>query len=171
MIRLLGALLITGGTAGWGLASVVRLRKRVTCLQALVSALAAMTSEICDRLTPMPELLAAMSREATYPASEMFKRAEAAIPSIGSMPFSLIWQQAVRNTPELLLAPEEELVLTELGLCLGRYDVSEQRSALQYARRRLEDFVRKAESDRDRNSKVRAYLGFSVGLFAIIILI
>lgn len=171
MIRLIGAVLITAGTAAWGVMGVLSLRSRVNSLSALVSALGVMKSEICDRLTPMPELLRQMSREAAYPASLLFKNAAEKIPSIGVKPFSSIWRQAVAGTPELLLTPAEELVLTELGVVLGRYDVSEQRSAISYAERRMEDFLRRAEADRDKNSKVRAFLGIAAGVFAIVILL
>ncbi len=171
MIRFVGAVLITLGTAAWGLMGVYRLRSRVKSLHAVASALGIMKSEICDRLTPMPELLKNLAEEATYPASALFKNASEKMASIGMKPFSSIWSQAVKNTPELLLKPPEELVLTELGVRLGRYDIAEQASAIQYAQRRLEEHIRKAETERDKNSKVHAFLGVAAGLFAIIILL
>jgi len=171
MIRLIGAVLITAGAAAWGLLGVFRLRSRVRSLNALVSALGVMKSEICERLTPMPELLKLLGNEATPPASLLFKNAAEKIPSLGSKPFSTLWNQAVHETPELLLAPPEELALKELGLSLGRYDIGEQRSALQYAERRLGDYARKAETEREKNSKVHAFLGVAAGLFAVVILL
>ena len=171
MIRFIGAVLITLGTVAWGLLGVFRLRGRVKSLRAVTSALGIMKSEICDRLTPMPELLRNMADEATYPASQLFKNASERMTSIGMKPFSAIWSQAVKNTPELLLKPPEELVLTELGVRLGRYDITEQASAIQYTQRRMEEHIRKAEAERDNNSKVHAFLGIAAGLFAIIILL
>jgi hypothetical protein len=35
----------------------------------------------------------------------------------------------------------------------------------------LEDFRRKAEEDRDKNSKVRAFLGVAAGIFVAVILL
>ncbi|SHI08327.1 Stage III sporulation protein AB (spore_III_AB) [Sporobacter termitidis DSM 10068] len=171
MIRLIGAVLITAGTAAFGIMGVFRLRNRVRSLSAVISALAAMKSEICDRLTPMPELLRQMSGEATYPASLLFKNASERISGLGSKPFSAIWRQAVLNTPELLLTPGEELVLTELGMVLGRYDIGEQRSAIAYAERRMDEFLRRAEADREKNSKVHAFLGVAAGIFVVVILL
>jgi stage III sporulation protein AB len=130
-----------------------------------------MKSEICDRLTPMPELLKQMAAEATYPASLLFKNASEKMVSLGSRPFSAIWRQAVQNTPELLLKPPEELILTELGMSLGRYDVGEQRSAIAYAARRMDECRSRAEADRDKNSKVHAFLGVAAGLFVVVILL
>jgi stage III sporulation protein AB len=171
MIRLIGAVLITAGTAAWGLLGVFRLRSRVKSLNAIVSALGVMKSEICDRLTPMPELLKLLGNEATYPASQLFKNAADKIPSLGSKPFSSIWGQAVLETPELLLTTQEELVLKELGMSLGRYDTGEQKNAIQYAERRMDEYTRKAETERERNSKVHAFLGVAAGLFAVVILL
>ena len=171
MIRFIGAILITAGTAGWGILGVIRLRRRVRSLAALLSALDILKSEICDRLTPMPELLRQMAAETTYPASLLFKNASDKMAALGSRPFSAIWRQAVRNTPELLLKPHEELVLTELGMSLGRYDIAEQRSAIGYAARRLDECRARAEADRDKNSKVHAFLGFAAGLFVVVILL
>jgi stage III sporulation protein AB len=171
MIRFIGAVLLITGAAAWGLMSVLKLRSRVKNLGALISALSVMKSEICDRLTPMPELLKQLGNEATYPASLLFKNASDKMPSLGSRSFSAIWSQAVLNTPELLLTPQEALVLTELGMCLGRYDIGEQRSAIQYAQRRMDEYSRKAETDRERNSKVHAFLGVAAGLFAVVILL
>lgn len=171
MIRLIGAVLITAGAAAWGLLGVFKLRSRVKNLNSIVSALGVMKSEICDRLTPMPELLRQMGDEATYPASLLFRNAAEKMPALGSKSFSAIWGQAVKGTPELLLTPQEELVLTELGLSLGRYDTGEQKNAIQYAERRMDEFSRKAEIDRERNSKVHAFLGVAAGFFAVIILL
>jgi stage III sporulation protein AB len=171
MIRLIGAVLITAGAAAWGLLGVFRLRSRVKSLNTLVSALGVMKSEICDRLTPMPELLRLLENEATYPASLLFKNAAEKIPSLGSKPFSSIWSQSVMETPELLLTTQEELVLKELGMSLGRYDTGEQKNAIQYAERRMDEYARKAETERERNSKVHAFLGVAAGLFAVVILL
>ncbi len=171
MIRLVGAVLIMAATAAWGVMGVMRLRARAKSLHALVSALGVVKSEICDRLTPMPELLAQMAEEAAYPASLLFKHASEKIQTLGSRSFSSIWRQAVLATPELLLTPAEELVLIELGQSLGRYDVAEQKSAISYAQRRMETFANDADAERDKTSKVRAFLGVAAGFFTVILLI
>src|SRR5699024_10587989 len=69
MIQLLGAVLLLSGAVGFGLKGVARLRGRARTLAAMVSSLELLQSEICDRLTPMPELLELLEQEATYPAS------------------------------------------------------------------------------------------------------
>jgi stage III sporulation protein AB len=171
MMRLIGAILLISGTVAWGMAGVMRLRGRVRSLSALTSALEIMKSEICDRLTPLPELFDMMQTEATPPAGLLFRNAGEKLSELGTRPLPMIWREAVAGTPELLLAPSEELVLLELGLSLGRYDIEEQRRAFSYALRRLDTLTKKAESERDANSKLHAFLGVAAGVFAIIILL
>ena len=57
MINIMGAIMLAGAAAAWGIGSVLRLKGRVQNLSALVTALGVMRGEICERLTPMPELL------------------------------------------------------------------------------------------------------------------
>ena len=130
-----------------------------------------MKSEICDRLTPMPELLEQMAAEASYPATIFFENAGDKMSTLGNQPFSAVWRQALKETPELMLTSAEELVLSELGLSMGRYNIEEQRTAFMYAQRRLEALTKKAVSERDANSKVQAFLGVAAGIFAVIILL
>ena len=56
-------------------------------------------------------------------------------------------------------------------MSLGRYDIGEQRSAIAYAERRMDEFLHKAEADREKNSKVHAFLGVAAGVFAVVILL
>lgn len=171
MIKIIGAVLLIAGTAAWGLSGVIRLRNRAKNLSALCYAVGAMRSEICDRLTPTPEVLEMLSGEAQYPANLLFNNASERMMSIGTQPFSVIWRGAVENTPELLLNGGEAEVLCELGLFLGRYNVEEQRSAFDHAERRLEEMTHKAEAVRDTNSRMHAFLGVAAGIFAVVILI
>ena len=171
MIKIIGAVLLIAGTAAWGLSGVVRLRARAKNLAELVYAVGAMRSEICDRLTPTPEVFEMLTAEAQYPANLLFRNAAERMRAIGSKPFSAIWRGAVENTPELLLNAGEADVLCELGLFLGRYNVEEQRGAFSRAERRLEELTRRAESLRDTNSRMHAFLGLAAGIFAVVILI
>ena len=171
MIKIIGAVLLVAGTAAWGLAGVMRLRNRAKNLAALASAVGAMKSEICDRLTPTPEVFEMLAAEAQYPANLLFRNASERMGAIGQKPFSDIWRGAAENTPELLLNAGEIDALCELGLFLGRYNVEEQRSAFDRAGRRLEEFTGRAESLRDTNSRMHAFLGVAAGLFAVVVLI
>jgi len=171
MIKLIGAAFIITGTAIWGFLSVLKLRARVRSLSAIISALEIMKSEVCDRLTPMPEIFELMSSEATQPAERLFLNAQEKMSLLGSRSFSSIWQQSVKDTTELLLTQPEETVLCELGMSLGKYDVFEQKRAFEHASWRMKAFLKRAEDDRDAYSRVNAFMGVAAGVFAVIVLI
>jgi stage III sporulation protein AB len=171
MLKLLGAILIVAGTAAFGVGTVARLRSRVRCLTAISSSLEIMKNEICDRLTPVPELINIMVHEAPKPAVPLFRRLKEKLPEVGRRPFYEIWRQALEECKELPLSEAEIFTLTELGLSIGRYDAGEQRTAFEYAQRRMEEFAKKARNECETNSKANAFLGVASGIFAVIILL
>lgn len=171
MLKLIGAILLTAGAALWGIAGAKGLKDRADALKALTSAFEMMGYELCDRLTPVPELLALLGRQAPKPAHRLFINAEKQMQGIGAIPFYELWNDAVRATPELLLTEQEILVLAELGFSLGKYDISEQRKAVKATQRQFQIFAEKAQEERDKNWKSQAFLGITAGLFAVIILL
>ncbi|MGM9521646.1 MAG: stage III sporulation protein AB [Oscillospiraceae bacterium] len=171
MIRIIGAALIIASTGMMGLAGVRRLRARVSALEAVIASLDIMESEICSRLTPMREVLEKLSTEAPPPARALYVNAAEGMSALGRCSFSTIWSNAVKRTGELKLTEEEAGTLCELGLCLGRYDVREQAETIARVRRRMEAFLKRAEVERERDSKLHAFFGVASGLFAVIILL
>ena len=152
--KLAGVMLITLGTAGWGLAGIRRLRRRAFALRALTGSLELMESEICQRLTPMAELMERLGASAPPPVSRFYAEVLEGMKRVGEVAFPVIWRRAAENTPGLYLNEEECQALSELGLSLGRYDPEQQRSAIRYARRRLDAFAERAAAERDRDSRV-----------------
>ena len=171
MIRFIGAMMMIFGASAWGVLGVLRLRERVRSLASITAALGSVRCEICERLTPVPELFSMMSMEAAYPASALFRRAGKKMSELGSASFPEIWKLAVEETPELLLKPRESMALSDLGLTLGRYNADEQRREIDYMTRRFERFLREAEQEKARDSKMHALLGVTAGVFCVIILL
>lgn len=171
MLRLIGAVLVIGATGAMGLSGVRRLRARVAAIGSLVVSLELMESEICSRLAPMRQVLEQLSDEAPDPARKLFRNAAAGMERLGKFAFSQIWREAVKSTRELGLRQDEAETLSELGLCLGRYDVKEQSESILRVKRRMESFLKRAEAERDRDSKLHAFFGIASGVFAVIILL
>lgn len=171
MINIVGAIILTGAAAAWGVSGVIRLKTRVHNISSLITALEMMRSEISGRLTPMPELLDMLKKEAPYPAGLFFEKVRSGMTQLGAYSFAAIWRRTVENTPELMLSEQEVKTLSELGLSLGRYDAREQSNALSYTIRRMEIFLQKAEMQREKDSKTQAFLGVAAGIFAVIILL
>ena len=171
MTKIIGALMVTAATTSLGVMSVKRLKRRVRSLRTLVNALDIMRSEICMRLTPMPELLEILAVQTGEPASIFFTNCLIKQRSMRGRPFAEVWLSALEDTKELELSENELEPLAELGSALGRYDTDRQGEAILAARKKLEGFLQKAESERDRESKTRTMLGIAAGVMITIILI
>ncbi len=171
MVNVIGAIILTGGAAAWGISGVIRLKNRVQALASLITALELMRNEISERLTPMPELLDMLKEQAPFPVGLFFEKVRNGMVDLGKYSFAAIWRRMAENTPELLLNEEETNTLAELGLSLGRYDARVQSNALSYTIKRMELFLQKAEIQRERDGKTQAFLGVAAGIFAVIILL
>lgn len=171
MLKILGAIFVIGGTAAWGAANVIKLRRRCRILRELTGAVGAIRSEITTRLTPVPELITRMTHETDEPVSLFFKNVEERLPDLGVLTLYDIWEEALINTPELSLFEDELDALKEVPRALGRYDLEEQRLALSRTERRLEQFLQRAQETRERDSRTKGFIGVAVGIFIVLLLI
>lgn len=171
MLKIIGALMVTTATTSLGVISVKHLKRRVRSLRTLIGALDIMRSEICTRLTPMPELLELLAVQTGEPANIFFTNCLMKQRSMRGRPFVELWRSALASTKELDLKETELEPLWELGSALGRYDTDRQGEAIMAARKRLEGFLQKAELERDRESRTRTMLGIAAGVMITIILI
>ena len=171
MFRLIGAALVIGATGAFGLGSMQRLGARVRVLRGLITAVQTTQSEICDRLTPLPALIAQLAAEATPPVDQFFHRLQGGMAGLGERPFSAIWKQTLEGSPELHLGEGAYALFADLGKTLGRYDIEDQRHVLRYTARRLEGYLEQAEEQRRERGKVHAVLGVAAGVFVVLILL
>ena len=170
MIKLIGAILITGGMASAGIAAVHKLSARIDLIARLLSALEIMQSEICFRLTPIPEVAEIISKGSRGEVKAMFDIVAEGAKNLGSHSLNTIWGKAVSETCKLL-NPEEMYVVVGLGNSLGRYDSENQVSAIEYVRRRLERCLTDAEAEKKRQGRMYGALGLLCGLAVAIIFV
>ncbi|NLL39734.1 MAG: hypothetical protein GX254_09155 [Clostridiales bacterium] len=169
MLRIVGALMVISCCSIIGMGYAGGLRARKKNLAGFIAALTVMRSEICDLLTPMPELLERMAGQTEPPIKQFFINCLSFMKM--QMPFSKAWEKAVRETAGLELYTEEIFCLCRLGMLLGRYEVEEQRVAITRTIVRLEEFHRRAGEDMAGRGKVCAAMGISAGLMIAIIMI
>ena len=151
MLKMLGAILLTGGAAALGFAAAGQLASRVTALRALLGALELMERELAFTLPSMPELLASLAERAAPPAGGFFARCARGLERLGEQSLGEIWRQALEEYPMDL--KEDEL------------------QALGLAREQLSRSLVSAEEDRDRQGKVYGALGLTAGTFLVILLL
>ena len=171
MLKLLGSLLLMAGAAGLGFGAAAQLEARVTALRALLGALERMERELAFQLTPMPELLDRLAREAKHPASLLFARCRAGLSQLGETSLGQLWRGALEEETDLLLTREETQILAALGDVLGRYDGDDQRAALRRTIAELGESLRRAQSERDRMGRVYGALGLGAGAMLVILLL
>jgi len=167
----MGAALVIGASAAFGLGSMWRMSLRVRVLRDLLTALGTMKNEICDRTTPLPTLIDHLAAETKPPVYRFFHRLQQKMADLGTRSFYAIWREAVEESGELELEETERATLADLGKTLGRYDIEEQAHTLRYTIRRLEGFLERAEEKKRLQGKVHAVLGMAVGVFVVLILL
>ena len=137
MIKLLGtAMIVLGsGSAGFGFARAVRAQLRQ--LNALLAALEAMKGEIEYRLTPLPELFAALG-EGTEPVTAAFFRGCAAMMEADrALPPQLVLGRAMEQTTSLQWSARTRETVRNLAFSLGKFDLGGQVRAIELAQERL----------------------------------
>jgi len=166
----MGAMLVIGATGAFGISSAWRMGLKVRVLRGLITAIETMRNEICDRQTPLPELMARLAAETEAPVHRLFRRVTLGMAQLGSRSFYSIWREAVAESSQLELSESERHTLLDLGKVLGRYDAENQSHVLRYTARRLEGYLGRAEARRQEQGKVHAVLGLAVGIFVALIL-
>ena len=170
MIRLVGAVLLTAGSALLGLCAVGRLDSRVQELRQLILGLETMAREMDYRLAPLPELLERAAAETEDRVSRFFTLCAQGASHLNGRAFHTVWCQAAEAAQMRLEQPDMAL-LEQLGCVLGRYDGESQRRALAAAAARLEQRHSEAVERRRRQGRVYSVLGLTAGAFLMILLI
>lgn len=170
MLKILGVLLLVGGAGALGLLAAGKLQRRVQALRAVIGALELAERELSFRLTPIPELFAALERRALSPASACFGRCLAGLDRLGEESLGTLWREAVEETL-FDLSPRDRESLVQLGEVLGRYDGEGQREAVALTRTELTRALEGAETDRDTRGRMYTALGLTAGAFCAVLLL
>lgn len=170
MIRLAGAVLLTGGSAALGFGAVRHLENRVRDLRELVAGLELMERELGWRMAPLPDVLSRAAAATEGRTALFFSLCAQGAEHLNGRPFCKVWRQAAEAS-QLRLEAADLTLLEQLGNVLGRYDGESQEQALSAAVRRLEEQQGEAVSQRNRLGKVYGMLGVTAGIFLMILLI
>jgi len=170
MAKLMGAALLIGCGAWWGLKVSGGLLGRVRDLEAWLTALRLLEGELAFSLPSMPDLLERLSRNAPPPAGGVFANTLRGLDRLGELPFEAIWTAALKASPGCL-SPHDLENLKRLGGVLGRYGWEEQLAALRALRRDLEESRSAARSESGSKGRTYTALGFALGAFLTILLL
>lgn len=169
MIRMIGAALLTGGSAALGLGGVARLEGRVRDLRGVISGLEAMRRELTARMEPLERMLAAAVQDTDGRPQKLFEFCLGQFGHRGEN-FAALWGAAL-ETVSLCLEAEDISELRQMGSVLGRFDADSQTEAFGLVLERLGRRLDDAMEQRARMGKVYGTTGLSAGVLLTILLL
>lgn len=169
MIRMVGAVLLTMGSAALGIGSAVRLKNRVKDLRGVIRGLESMERCLASDLEPLEGMLAEAVQDTDGRPKRLFEFCLGQVKG-NTGNFGGLWQAAL-DTECLCLCPDDMQELRQLGSVLGRYDGDSQSAVLKQSVCRLEGLLAEAEEQSKRLGKVYGTTGISAGLLLTILLL
>ncbi|OUN01793.1 MAG: hypothetical protein BAA04_02735 [Firmicutes bacterium ZCTH02-B6] len=163
MSRALGAALVFGAAAMIGAVVARAHQDRPRVLRSLQAALTMLQTEIVYAGTPLPEALGQVARRTPPPTGAFFAAAADILRSRPGITAGEAWQEALRAGPGWPLTVDDELVLQDLGACLGRSDAADQQKHLQLALTQLARLQAEAEAQREAQVRLWRWLGVCAG--------
>ena len=128
-------IMCASGAAGWILSGSIRERPRQ--LRSLQSALSRLETEVSCSMTFLPEALEELGHLTAPPVNRLFHDA-AELLHYGDMSVQEAWRKAVAKSREyLVLTPDDERILLDLGENLGISHREDQSRHLRLAREAL----------------------------------
>lgn len=170
MLKLVGAILLTGGGGWMGLNAAGELRSRIRALEAWQDALKLLRSELAFRLPDMPRLAATLIGRSREPVKGTFAALEKGLERLGEEPFEELWRAALTAHAGGLKEEDLEL-LQSLGSLLGRYGWEDQCRGLESVREELHRRTLQAREDQRQKGKAYGTLGLALGAFMTILLL
>ncbi len=167
ILRIFGAAAVVVCCSALGMKCAGGYAAKVRTLRALIGTLTVARSEICDLLSPMPELIDMLSAQAPAHARGFGRACDVCMRA--GMPFPQAWERASEELKHTGETAAE--AVARLGGFLGRFDGETQRTELTRTIAILDGELAAAEAQRGSRGKTCAALGVGVGVMLAIILI
>lgn len=165
MLKAFGALAVFLGLSWCGFQRAGWYRRRLRCLESWHRGVLEGERMLCDLGETTLAYLERLEQEP--PLQEM---ARGCLDRLSrEQHLEAAWSGALEASG-LPLTQEERRTIAALGAVIGRYDVSQQRPALEAARSRLEEQMARAAEERGRLGRMWSVLGVSAGVLAVVML-
>lgn len=140
---------------------------RVNELREFKNALNIFKSKVNFTYEPIPEIFEQISKNSTPNIGGVFKKASY---NMNFKSAGEAWNTAI-ETDILNINTEDRNILKDLGKLLGKTDLKGQVNQIDLTSSFLDDQIKKAEIEREKNEKMYRTLGMILGLGIVIILI
>lgn len=145
---------------------------RVFHLQELITTLKVLESEMKYRLDPLPDLFLRVSRIKDGMSRALLEIAGNLLKTQPSRDLPECWKEAVETAYlESALNQEDKRIICDLGIELGKTDISSQSSLFYRTFSLLEAQVEEATEEKKTKGKMYKSLGTAVGVLIVILLL
>ena len=160
-LKWMGAVLIVAGCGGFGFLMARNVSREVSALRRLMGILDYMSCELEYRLTPLPEALrkAAVSRDGCVNRVLNFLAEE--LESQVAPDVNSCMKAALARVPEL--PKRTRVMLEELGISLGAFDLPGQLKGLEAVRQDCSRVLSELEQNRAQRTRSYQTLGLCAG--------
>jgi len=169
-IRLLGAVLIITSAVLASAGYVEPYKKAISLMLSLNSAMTIMKNELTDRMSTVPELIAACASATDGRIKLFFEEIQASLSALGDVELRTIW----KSSAEKQLGGLPDGVLRELialGNILGTSDTRAQTAQLECIMSTINETVSEAEKTLPEKRRLSGGIGMSLcGLLLIILM-
>lgn len=172
MIKLILYIVIIGSGAGAGYLMARPFENRIVHLQDLVTSLQILEAEMKYRKDPLPILLKRIGGLNIGRAGTFFLQVCVGLSGDYTYDFYGSWVWAIEEIyGESSLTEKDRELLSEVGIELGKTDISSQQSIFIRVFSRLEQQIAEAEEERKTKGKMYKALGVAIGILIVIVLL
>lgn len=172
MLKLLGVMLVLGASAMVGISASQVLMKRRRALDAMISTIDFISSEIECRRTPIPTLIDTLAQTTHALSAQIFRVMQQKMSCADGLSLTYKWCRAFIECRESVgMDMEETQLLCDVSSFLGKYDAEEQIKSLDYTRKQLCELRIAAEQDVKSRGKLYRTYGLAVGAVMVLVLL
>lgn len=171
-MRCLGVIFIVIACSGVGFLVAGNYCKRPQQLRQLQTAFQMLETQICYSATPLPEALLYVAQRCNSSISLLFKRTGECLSSRQGVTAYVAWKQSLDDLyKQTALNHQDQEILLQFGMNLGKSDREEQIKHLQLLQTQLKAEEKNGNEERQKNERLWKYSGVLVGLLLVILLV
>ncbi|MBQ7817211.1 MAG: stage III sporulation protein AB [Oscillospiraceae bacterium] len=160
-VKYIGAILIFVSCGAFGFIMAANYRREERCLAELVGLLGHMHSELEFRLSPLPQICAAVAKEATGCLRKVFTILAQELENQISPDAATCMQAALASVKELPSGTKKALIA--LGNSLGKFDLEGQMNEISAVRQQCMSTLEQMRAHQDVRLRSYQTLGLCVG--------
>ncbi|HBN94906.1 MAG TPA: hypothetical protein DDZ66_01280 [Firmicutes bacterium] len=171
LVKGVAAGLIFFSTGAMGLTLAKSFSRRVQNLRELITFIQVLESEIQFARTTLPNVITVQATQYSGDMGRFLNILSTRLKAGTGERFGTIWEEGIQNLASNGLPKSALEDLHSLGDVLGTTDVTEQVKHLKVLLHRLEQALQIAQEEREKQTRLWQYLGFSAGLLIVLLLL